>query len=100
MPTADESTASFTSLMINIIIWNCRGALKPYFQSSVCDLVSNHDPAMLVVMETHIGSDKTKDITDRPPLQGAFYTDTISFAGGLWLLWDPDRVEVTYLTNT
>ena len=102
MPAADESTALFffISFMMNIIIWNCRGALKPSFQSSVRDLVANHDPAILMVMETRIGSDKAKDITDRLPFQGALFIDSIGFAGGLWLLWDPDRVEVTYLTST
>nr|XP_023877603.1 uncharacterized protein LOC111990031 isoform X2 [Quercus suber] len=100
MPADDESTAFFISIMMNIIIWNCIGALKPSLQSSVCDLVANHDPTMIVVMETRIGNDKAQDITDRLPFQGALYTDSIDFAGGLWLLWDPDRVEVTYLTST
>lgn len=67
----------FISFMMNIIIWNCRGALKPSFQSSVRDLVANHDPAILVVMETRIGSDKAKDITDRLPFQGALFIDSI-----------------------
>lgn len=58
MPADDGSTAFFISIMMNIIIWNCIGALKPSLQSSVRDLVTNHNPTMIVVMETHIGSDK------------------------------------------
>ncbi|KAK9984648.1 hypothetical protein SO802_034173 [Lithocarpus litseifolius] len=55
---------------MNIVIWNCRGALKPSFQKHVRDLVALHDPAIFVVMETHIGGDRAKDITDRLPFQG------------------------------
>ena len=44
-------------IMMNIIIWNCKGALKPSFKKRVGDLVQNHNPAILVVMETHVGGD-------------------------------------------
>lgn len=86
--------------MMNIIIWNCRGALKPSFLSNVRDLVSNYDPAILVVMETHLGGDRAKEVTDKLPFQGAIHTDTTGFTGGLWLLWDTDRVEISNLAST
>ena len=72
--------------MMNIIIWNCRGAFKPSFQENFCDLVANHDPAIFVVMETCIGSERAKVITDKLPFQGAIHIDSIGFAGGLWFL--------------
>ena len=34
------------------------------------------------------------------PFDGAFHTDTIRRKGGLWLLWDSDRVEVSHLAST
>ena len=40
---------------MNIIIWNCRGALKPFFKKRVSELVQNYNPAILVVMETRVG---------------------------------------------
>lgn len=85
---------------MNIVIWNCRGALKPSFQNHVRDLVALHDPIIFVVVETHIGGDRAKEIIERLPFQGAIHNDTIGFAGGLWLLWDSDRVEITNLVNT
>lgn len=74
--------------------------MKPSFQNHVRDLAAQHDPAIFVMMETHIGGDRAKEITERLPFQGAIHTDTIGFAGGLWLLWDPDRVEITNLAST
>ncbi|XP_030924855.1 uncharacterized protein LOC115951891 [Quercus lobata] len=85
---------------MNIVIWNCRGALKPSFQKHVRDLAAQHDPAIFVVMETHTGGDRAKEIIERLPFQGAIHTDTIGLIGGLWLLWDPDRVEITNLAST
>ena len=96
----DDLLLSFYLVSMNFVIWNYRGALKPSFQNHVRDLVALHDPAIFVVMETHIGGDRAKDITDKLPFQEAIHTDTIGFVGGHWLLWDTDRVEITNLTNT
>jgi len=87
-------------LTMNILVWNCRGALKPNFQSHVKELAKNHNPAVLVVMETCIGGDRAKEITDRLPFNGAIHMETIGFAGGIWLLWNSNRVEVVQLANT
>ncbi|XP_075633671.1 uncharacterized protein LOC142606161 [Castanea sativa] len=51
-------------------------------------------------METRLGGDRTKEITDRLPFDGAIHTDTIGYAGGLWLLWNSDKVEVEWLAKT
>lgn len=97
LPPFDECPTPNHCLIMNIIAWNYRGALKPSFQSHVRDLVHNHDPAIMIIMETRIGGDRARDITDRLPFNGAIHTDTIGFAGGLWILWNSDRVHITQL---
>ena len=87
-------------IIMNIIVWNCRGVLKPNFQSHVRDLVRTHNPSILVVMETRVGGDRAKEIINRLPFDGFIYTDTLGFAGGIWLLWNSDRVEVVPLATT
>nr|XP_023879404.1 uncharacterized protein LOC111991827 [Quercus suber] len=54
----------------------------------------------MVVMKTKVGGARAKEIIDRLPFDGAICTETIGFAGGLWLLWNSDRVEVEALANT
>ena len=88
------------SVIMNIIIWNSRGVLKPNFQHHVRELAQRHNPAILVVMETKLGGARAKEITDRLPFDGAIHTETIGFAGGLWLLWNADLVEVVQLAKT
>nr|XP_023900291.1 uncharacterized protein LOC112012143 [Quercus suber] len=85
---------------MNIIIWNCRGALKPSFQKHIRELVQNHDLAILVVMETWVGGERVRAITDNIPFDGAIHTDTIGYAGGLWVLWMSEKVEVSSLAST
>lgn len=86
LPTADVFSSFAQSVMMNIILWNCKAALKPSFQSNVCDLVSINDLAILIVMETRLGKEKVKEITYMLPFQGVIHTDTIGFAGDLWFL--------------
>ena len=86
--------------LMDIIIWNSRGALKPNFQSYIGDLVHDHNPTIMVVMETKIGGARAKEITDRLPFDGAIHTNTIGYAGGLWLLWNSDKVDIIELANT
>ena len=70
-------------LIMNIIVWNCRGALKPSFQKHVSELVRMHNPAILVILETHVGGDRARGIIERLPFDGSVHTDTVGYAGGL-----------------
>lgn len=78
-----ECSNLYHLLLMNIIIWNCQGALKPGFQSHLRDLVQKHNPAIFVVMETRIGGAKAKEITNRLPFDSAIHIDTIGYVGGL-----------------
>ena len=82
---------------MNIIAWNCRGALKPSFQNHARELVHNHDLAIMIIMETRFGGDRARDIINRLSFDRAIHTDAIGFAGGLWLLWNSNKVQVTQL---
>ena len=95
LPPIDGCPIAILCVVMNIMAWNCRGASKPSFHNHVRDLVHNHDPAIMVVMETRIGGKRAKEIFGRLPFDGAIHTDTIGFTGGLWLLWNFDRVQVT-----
>ena len=86
--------------MMNVIIWNCKGASKPSFKKRVTELVQNHDPAILVVMETRVGGDRAREITDLLPFDRAIHTNTIGYVGGLWVLWNTDMVDISVLSST
>ena len=60
--------------------------LKPNFRQIIMDMVKESAPNILIVTETRIGGDHDKEITDKMPFDGAIHTDTIGYAGGLWVL--------------
>ncbi|KAL0005366.1 hypothetical protein SO802_012927 [Lithocarpus litseifolius] len=100
LPHQDNSPAPNQSVTMNVIVWNCRGALRPNFVSYVMDLVREFDPTILIVTETKVGGSRAKEITDRLPFDGAFHADTVGYAGGIWVLWNSDAVEITQLAST
>ena len=51
----------------------------------------------MIIMETRIGGDRARDISDRLPFDGAIHLDTIGFSGGIWLLWNSEKVQITQL---
>ena len=95
LPQIDECPTPDMSLIMNIIMWNCRRALNPNFHRSVADLVRCHSPTMMIITKTCVGSDRAKEITDTLPFDGVVHADTIGYAEGLWLLWNSDFVDVS-----
>ena len=53
-----------------------------------------------MVMETLVGSKRAREIFERLPFDGVIYTDAIGYTGGLWVLWNSDRVDVGHLAST
>ena len=87
-------------VLMNSIIWNCRGASKPSFQKRVREMIQKHNLVILVVMETRVRGNKAREITERLPFDGAIRSDAVGFASGIWVLWNSDRVNVAHLAST
>ena len=86
----DSSTNPF--VIMNVLIWNCRGAFKPSFRQTVLDLMNWHHPIIMVITETRFSRVRAKGIMASLPFDGAMCSDTIGFARGIWLLWWTDLV--------
>ena len=85
---------SSPSVPMNILLWNCRGALNPHFHVTLNSLIDSHTPDIVVVTKTCVGGDRAKGIMDRLPFDGALHADTIGYSGGIWVLWKSNAVEV------
>ena len=94
----DSSKISFK--MMNILIWNCRGAMKPQFRKTVLDLVEWHAPLLMVITETRMSGAGAIELIESLPFDGSVVADTIGFAGGIWMLWRTDLVHVDILAST
>jgi len=85
---------------MNILLWNCRGALNGDFKRRVFEMAMNHFPSIMVITETRVGGDRVAKIIEGLPFDSFFATDTIRYVGGLWLLWKRKEVEVFVLAAT
>ena len=90
----------FLSVDMNMLIWNCRGALNPNCFSLIFDLIHKHLPAILVIMEMKVSGDRARSIVNRLPMDGAILVNNIGLTGGLWVLWDSTQVDVFELSTT
>lgn len=72
--------------MMNTLIWNCRGAMKPQFRKTVLDLVEWHAPMLMVITETRLSGARAVEMIESLPFDGSVVADTIGFADGIWLL--------------
>ena len=51
-------------------------------------MVANHRPSIMVITETKVGGERAEKIIEGFPFDGFITTDTIGYAGGLWILWN------------
>ena len=85
---------------MNILLWNCRGALNGDFKRRVFEMVVNHFPSIMVITETRVGDDRAAKIIEGLPFDGFFVIETIGYAGRLCLLWKKEEMEVFVLATT
>lgn len=45
---------------MNVIVWNCQGALGTNFRRFVMDLIKIHQPTIMIITETRVGVRKLK----------------------------------------
>jgi len=82
---------------MNILIWNYRVAMKAQFRKTIMDLVDWHSPILMVITETRMSGTRADEIIEALPFDGYAVADTIGFAGGIWMLWRSDLVQVDVL---
>ena len=71
--------------------------MKPQFRKTVMDLVEWHSPILMVITETRMSGARADEIIKTLLFDGHAVSDTIGFAGGIWLLWRSDLVNLDVL---
>ena len=74
--------------------------MKPNFKKTLLDLVAWLRPIIMAITETHMGGDRANAIIRTLPFDGAYSTETIGYAGGIWLLLNSNFVDVEILLAT
>ncbi|OMO73242.1 reverse transcriptase [Corchorus capsularis] len=84
---------------MKILIWNCRGAANSEFKRVFTDLVRTNRPSICFLAETKISGDIANRVVASLGFGGSHIINARGFAGGLWMLWDPDQVDINVLPH-
>ena len=85
---------------MNILLWNCRGALNADFKRRIFEMAINHQLSIMVVTKMRVGGDRAAKIIEGLPFDGSIVSDTIGYGGGLWILCKTEDVEIILLLAT
>ncbi|GKV08919.1 hypothetical protein SLEP1_g20489 [Rubroshorea leprosula] len=93
-----EALSALGSTFINswnmkIVSWNCRGAANQNFLNHVLELKRIHSPAIMLIMETKLNGERAHTLASRI-FPDCHVVDSDGLAGGLWLLWDVNKVNI------
>uniref|UniRef100_A0A2N9HJ77 Reverse transcriptase domain-containing protein n=1 Tax=Fagus sylvatica TaxID=28930 RepID=A0A2N9HJ77_FAGSY len=99
-PTTNPPFMSSNEVGVNILTWNCREVLNPCFRKALLDTLHINNPKILILTETKLGGDRAAELAQSFPFDGFLCTNTIGFAGGIWILWKTATLEVDHLCST
>ncbi|KAI7991148.1 hypothetical protein LOK49_LG12G02045 [Camellia lanceoleosa] len=79
---------------VDLLIWNCRGAGNKKFKRSMRDLVQIHKPNLVVLMETKVEFKAMGLFFNGMGFTTSTHVDPIGRGGGIWMIWNPNIVNV------
>ncbi|KAJ4825017.1 hypothetical protein Tsubulata_050912 [Turnera subulata] len=78
-------------------MWNCRGAGKKQFVRKFKDLSVETQPYIAIVVEPRVSGQKANRIIRQLKFSNSYRVEARGFAGGIWLLWDEEVVQIQVL---
>ncbi|KAL7213994.1 hypothetical protein ACSBR1_026425 [Camellia fascicularis] len=78
----------------NILSWNCRGSGNNAFKRNMKELVRNHHPGIIILLEPKIPFSSKGNFFNNLGYTAASILDPVGRAGGIWMLWDTEQVNV------
>lgn len=71
---------------MKLLLWNCRGAGNEDFQLVLRDLVSLHDPVLMVLVETKISGVRADIASYRIGFGASTRVEARGVLGGIWVV--------------
>ena len=99
-PTSNPLFMSAHEIGANVLTWNCRGVLNPCFRRALINLLNSIDVQILILTETRLGGPRASEFAKSLPFHGFLCSTTIGFAGGIWVLWKTDAMDLEHLCST
>ncbi len=69
------------------------------FRKVLLDILNINSPEILILTENKLGGSRAAKLARSFPFDGFLCMNTIGFAGGIWILWKIDVVDVEHLCS-
>lgn len=85
--------------MNSVFTWNCRGASGRGFTAAARNYLEKYKPDIVGFLETRCASYMAKNKLRRLGFDQTCCTENQGFAGGIWVAWKSQQVNVTILSQ-
>lgn len=82
---------------MRVFYWNCRGACHKDFLPAVREYIRTSNPDVLFIVEPRVSGRRADRICRRFRAFSSERIEAEGFAGGIWMLWRSDRIQVVIL---
>ena len=76
------------------IIWNCQGSGAKSLPGLIRDMVHKYDISLISLLETRVNGERAVQRIKKMGFKASVRVDSEGFSGGIWVMWDPERVDV------
>lgn len=77
--------------------WNYRGAGSKEFELEMKNLLREHKPIVLILLEPWVSGEKADRICRKLRKNRWVCSEASGFSGGVWVLWDEEEAEIKLL---
>lgn len=78
----------------SILFWNCRGAGSREFLCEIKELMKEHHPSILILLESRISGATADGVCKKLGMRSWIRSKARGFSGGVWVLWDDAAVQL------
>lgn len=69
-----------------VLAWNVRVIARPGFKKNIKQLVKDHDPEIIIITESRVPEERTRNICEYLPYNSMEILEPIGFTGGVTVL--------------
>ncbi|KAK3205341.1 hypothetical protein Dsin_019387 [Dipteronia sinensis] len=80
--------------------WNVRGAGKKGFPKVISDLRNIYNFDVIAILEPRISGSRALKVVNKLGFSDKFLVETFGFSGGIWLLWNGNRVKLQVVASS
>ena len=87
-------------IIIMICSWNVRGAGKKGFDKIISDIRKVGHIEVFAILEPRVSGAKAAKIVERLGFNNKYIVEASSFSGGIWLLWNDNKVSLQVVASS